>query len=91
MMLFFEHRNAQRQWCGSVMRTTLTLDDDVAAEVERLRREEGLGLSEAVNRLVRAGMTAPRSRSPYRHETRELGLKVDVADIGAVLDLLDED
>lgn len=36
-------------------------------------------------------MTAPRSRSPYRYETRELGLKVDVTDIGAVLDLLDED
>lgn len=27
------------------MRTTLKLDDDVVAEVERLRREEGLGLS----------------------------------------------
>ena len=73
------------------MRTTVTLDDDVVAEIERLRREEGLGLSEATNRLIRAGMAAPRPRVPYQHETRDLGLKVDVTDIGAVLDLLDED
>ncbi len=72
------------------MRTTVTLDDDVAAEIERLRREEGLGLSEATNRLIRAGMAAPKARAPYRHETRDLGLTVDVTDIGAVLDLLDE-
>ena len=72
------------------MRTTLRLDDDVAAEIQRLRREEGLGLSEAVNRLIRAGMAAsPRQPTPYRHESRDIGLKVDVTDIGAVLDLLD--
>ena len=66
------------------------LDDDVAAAVERLRREEGIGLSEAVNRLARAGMVKPRARSSYRHRTSSLGLKVDVSNIGAVLDLLDE-
>lgn len=38
------------------MRTTFTLDDDVVSEVERLRREEGIGISEAVNRLIRLGM-----------------------------------
>lgn len=72
------------------MRTTLALDDDVAAAVERLRREEGIGLSEAVNRLARAGMVKPRARASYRHRTSSLGLKVDVSNIGAVLDLLDE-
>ncbi|MEA2130053.1 MAG: hypothetical protein QOJ85_2944, partial [Solirubrobacteraceae bacterium] len=39
------------------MRTTLTLADDVAAAVEKLRRERSIGLSEAVNELVRAGLT----------------------------------
>lgn len=73
------------------LRTTVTLDDDVAAEIDRLRRQEGIGLSEATNRLIRAGMAAPRPHAPYQHETRDLGLKVDVTDIGAVLDLLDED
>ena len=73
------------------MRTTVTLDEDVAAEIERLRRQEGLGLSEAVNRLVRAGMAAAKPSAAYRHQTRSLGLRMDVADVDAVLDLLDED
>jgi len=72
------------------MRTTFTLDDDVAAEVERLRRDEGLGISEAVNRLIRAGLAAPRPRRGYRHRSADLGLRVDVTDIAAVLELLDE-
>jgi Arc/MetJ family transcription regulator len=72
------------------MRTTLTLDDDVAAEVERLRREEGIGVSEAVNRLVRMALATPPSRKPYEHRSTDLGIKVDVTNIGDVLELLDE-
>lgn len=73
------------------MRTTFTLEDDVAAEVERLRREEGIGLSDAVNRLIRLGLARPPMPRPkYRHRSADLGIKVDVADIGAVLELLDE-
>ncbi|MBX7161482.1 MAG: ribbon-helix-helix protein, CopG family [Acidimicrobiia bacterium] len=72
------------------MRTTFTLDDDVAAEVERLRREEGIGISEAVNRLIRAGLVAPRKRAVYRNRGFDVGLKVDVADVASVLELLDE-
>lgn len=72
------------------MRTTVTLDDDVAAEVRRLAREEGIGVSEALNRLARTG-TARRASSPrYRHRTAPLGMKVAVDDIGGVLELLDE-
>lgn len=72
------------------MRTTFKLDDDVASEVERLRREQGLGLSEAVNHLIRRGLTAPPRRTAYEHRSVDVGLKVDVTDIGDVLDLLDE-
>jgi hypothetical protein len=72
------------------MRTTLTLADDVAAEIDRLRREEGLGLSAALNLLARRGMVAPQEPAPYEHRTADLGLKVDVSNIGEVLDLLDE-
>jgi hypothetical protein len=72
------------------MRTTFTLDDDVAAEVERIRREEGIGISEAVNRLIRAGLVRPKETARYRHRSADVGLRVDVTDIGAVLDLLDE-
>lgn len=72
------------------MRTTFTLDDDVAAEVERLRREEGIGISEAVNRLIRSGLARPTRRHRYRHRVAPLGLKVDVTDVAAVLEILDE-
>lgn len=72
------------------MRTTFTLDADVAAEVTRLRREQGLGISEAVNRLIRAGMVDREPRSRYVNRTVPLGLRVDVTDIGSVLDLLDQ-
>ena len=36
----------------------------MAAEVERLRREEGIGISEAVNRLIRAGLANEPSGHP---------------------------
>ncbi|WP_141567582.1 CopG family transcriptional regulator [Serinicoccus profundi] len=74
------------------MRTTITLSDDVAAEVERLRRERGVGPSEVVNALARRGMAAADTPAPrYEHHSTKLGLKVDVRNIGEVLDLLDEE
>lgn len=72
------------------MRTTVSLDDDVSAHLERLRREEGLGLSEAINQLVRRGLSQGSRRQPYRPRAANLGLKVDVSDVAQVLDLLDE-
>ena len=41
------------------MRTTLTFADGVANAAESLRRERRLALSEAVNELVRRGLTLP--------------------------------
>ncbi|MGH9116745.1 MAG: CopG family transcriptional regulator [Acidimicrobiales bacterium] len=67
----------------------MSLDDDVAAEVERLRRERGIGASEAVNQLVRAGMAKPRRRPRYEHRSADVGLRVDVTNVAAVLDALD--
>lgn len=40
------------------MRTTLTLDDDVAAALGRRRAERGTGLRREVNELLRAGLAA---------------------------------
>lgn len=74
------------------IRTTVTLGDDVHAEMERLRRDEDLRPSEALNLLARRGMTQPRPhRIDYVHVTSDLGLRVDVSDIGGVLDLLDQE
>ena len=72
------------------MRTTVTLDDDVAAAIDSLRREEGVGVSEAVNRLVRAGLVRRRDVRPFRQRTADLAFTVDVRNVGEVLDLLDD-
>ena len=43
------------------MRTTLTLDDDVAAALARRRSKTGSGLRAEVNALLRAGLAAAES------------------------------
>jgi hypothetical protein len=57
-------------------RTTLTLEPDVAAELERRRRERGTTLKAEVNELLRAGLsrTEERSARQERFETPPLAL-----------------
>jgi hypothetical protein len=38
------------------MRTTLTIDDDLAVMLERLRTERGLSLKQVVNETLRIGL-----------------------------------
>ena len=72
------------------MRTTITLADDVAAAVEQLRRERGAGVSDAVNELVRRGLTASAPRQPFRQRTSSMGPpKMPLDDIGGLLDALE--
>jgi Arc/MetJ family transcription regulator len=71
------------------MRTTITLDRDVVQAVQRLRRQRGLGLSEAVNELIRSGLRAKPARSAFRQRVHALGLKVDVRNVGDALEWLD--
>ncbi len=73
------------------MRTTVSLDDDVLAAVERLRADRGLGLSEALNEIARAGLVCGGShRTPYVPRSAALGLKIDVANVAEVLELIEE-
>lgn len=69
------------------MRTTVSLDDDVAAALERLRREQGLGLSEAVNQLIRNGLSQTGRRPRVRLEADDLGLRIDVSNVAEALEL----
>ena len=60
------------------MRTTLTLDDDVAKEIRRLARETNRPFKQAVNGALRAGIAAlaARKRAPrlrYRVKPASLG------------------
>jgi hypothetical protein len=60
----------------SSVRTTLTLDDDFAALLERVRSSRRLGLKEAVNEALRQGLTqmaAPPARREYRARGRDRG------------------
>lgn len=73
------------------MRTTVTLSHDVAAAVERLRHQRGIGVSAAVNELIRAGMTRQPEAPPFHQRSAALGLRIDVSNVAEVLDLLDSD
>lgn len=71
------------------MRTTIDFDDDTAKAVEALRKESGLGVSEATNQLIRRGMLAPPPESSFRPRSRKLGLRIDVSNIAEALDVLE--
>jgi Arc/MetJ family transcription regulator len=71
------------------MRTTITLDQDVAAAVMRIRGERSIGLSEVVNELVRAGLSAKRPLSKFQQRTKALGLRVDPTNVAEALELLE--
>lgn len=71
------------------MRTTVEFDDDTARAIVALRRERGVGVSEAVNELIRRGLL-PRGVAPaYRQRTKPLGLRIDVSNIAETLEVLD--
>jgi hypothetical protein len=73
------------------MRTTLTLDDDVAVQVERLRKERGMALKDVVNEALRRGLKdmtgKPKKRARYETRVHDGGrLLMDVKDALAMLD-----
>ncbi len=57
------------------MRTTVTLDDDVARQLEQLRRERGLSFKEALNATLRQGLGSARKPRRYRLKTYPMGLR----------------
>lgn len=75
------------------MRTTLTLDDDVAAQLERLRARADRPYKEIVNEVLRAGLAHldRRERRPKGPFTREVSLGrpllPDVDDVSETLAL----
>jgi hypothetical protein len=71
------------------MRTTVELSDDTAAAVDQARRDLGIGVSEAVNELIRRGLMPREDRPVFRQRTRRLGLRVDVSNVSAALEDLD--
>lgn len=55
------------------MRTTVTLDADVAAMVHRVMRERGLTFKQALNEAVRAGLAQRPARRRPRPPAIDMG------------------
>jgi len=80
------------------MRTTLTIDDDVAVQLERLRRERrDASLKDIINDALRRGlkeMTArPKKSKPFRTRTFDVGqaLLDNVDNVAEVLAIIEGD
>jgi hypothetical protein len=71
------------------MRTTVEFEVDTAAAVEQLRRQMGLGVSDAVNELIRRGMLPRPERALFRQTTFPLGLTIDVSNVAEAIDVLE--
>jgi hypothetical protein len=75
------------------MRTTLTLDEDVAILLERVRKARKAGLKDTVNEALRRGLrhmsAPPKRRRSYRTPSTDLGLSLigSIDNIGQVLEI----
>jgi hypothetical protein len=60
------------------VRTTLTIDDDIAVLVEQEQRRSGDSFKGTVNRLLRRGLTAahkPNTSEPFDVKPMPMGLR----------------
>jgi hypothetical protein len=60
------------------MRTTLTLDRDIAERVKSATRKSGRPLKQIINEALGAGLdqlSQPRVAKPYRTKSRNMGLR----------------
>lgn len=77
------------------MRTTLTVDDDIAAKLEAEARRSGLSFKETVNTILRIGLAARRGRLPRQpFKVKPLSLEpidknLDFDNVEALLDQVD--
>jgi hypothetical protein len=72
------------------VRTTVTLDEDVAAKLQAEARKSGRTFKEVVNEVLRRGFSARPtrgSRPPFRVSARDLGAsRGNLDDVSALLE-----
>ena len=73
------------------MRTTVTLDDDVAAIIETEKRRSGESFRTTLNRLVRRGAAADRRQAAPRLPELPGRPTLDITDISGLLAALDDE
>ena len=74
------------------MRTTLTLDDDVARRIDEIVRRERRTMKDVVNNALRRGLGVTEAIEPYRvpvHRTR-LRAGIDPARMNQLADELED-
>ena len=72
------------------MRTTIDLDDDVLAAANQRRAVENVGLSAAINDLVRRGLIQPMVEKDFVQDVSDLGeTLVPVDNIGEALEIIE--
>ena len=71
------------------MRTTLTLDDDVAARIKAAMKKRDRPLKVIVNEALRAGLTAIEKRAPARKAHQTTGFHLGPSLVGS-LDNIEE-
>jgi hypothetical protein len=75
------------------VRTTLTLDDDVAAKLKSLSRRTGRAFRDVVNEALRRALAKapePQAREPFVVLARDLGRRWPGLIMDNIADLLDQ-
>jgi hypothetical protein len=72
------------------MRTTLTLDDDVAVAIERRRRRLDHTLKQEVNDLIRAGLLRIEDEEKLKQCVRQPRFRVEPFSTGGLLAPIDD-
>ena len=76
------------------MRTTLNIDDDLAAQLTEIARDRGVSVSRVASEAMRSGLRAAQERRrslPYDPPTFDTGRSlIDVTDVAQALDVLDD-
>lgn len=57
------------------MRTTVTIDTDLAARLRRIARERGISFRDALNTTLRLGLSGQARARHYRLRPRQMGLR----------------
>jgi hypothetical protein len=74
------------------MRTTVTLEPDVAALLKERAQQQGISFKEALNSALRVGLGGGSAREPFVQATASLGLRagIDLDRAGQLADELED-
>lgn len=74
------------------MRTTVTLEPDLAARLRERAQQQGLSFKDVLNRTLRAGLEGEIDREPFVQDTASLGLRpgFDLDRAGRLADELED-